>query len=60
MCAMAPSVSSDELFLSAVFPIAFASMEMSPLRKIIYNESQGFTVSKKMRSKLQSFIGEEE
>ena len=60
MCAMAPSVSSDELFLSAGFPVAFASMEMSPLRKIIYNESQGFTVSKKMRSKLQSFIGEEE
>ena len=58
MYAIEPSVSLDTVFLFAVFPIAFASMELTALKEILQNGHQEMGLSKNLRRKLQLVLGE--
>lgn len=50
------TVTMDDVFLLAVFPIAFASMDADALKEILTNNQQEAGLSKELNSNLQNLI----
>ncbi len=52
-----PTMSDDDVFLFAVFPIAYATMEMSELAGAIADSQKEITISASLKRSLQDVLG---
>lgn len=53
-----PSINSDDEFLFAVLPIAYATMSMNKLNSIVSEPQKGITISAKLKRELEYLLGD--